>query len=140
MICNTYYPLYVVLGYTSKIHPHLYVPLLGHVQCTVDNKSLPTGYPLPYSLSLFVCLLAHLHNLKNDLADRVIFSRVKWGLSVAWSFSKIIQIQIESPEFFIFTQQPLRAVGVLVSPMVSRWVGGWVGCGKKFVRAVSQKP
>ena len=35
----------------------------------------------------------------------------------------------------IFTPQPLRAVGVLFSPMVSGWVGG----GKKFVRAVSQK-
>ena len=36
----------------------------------------------------------------------------------------------------VFTPQPLRAVGVLFSPMVSRWAGG----GKKFVRAVSQKP
>ena len=33
-----------------------------------------------------------------------------------------------------FTPQPLRAVRVLFSPMVSRWVGG-----KKFVWAVSQK-
>ena len=38
--------------------------------------------------------------------------------------------------FNIFTPQPLRAVGVLFSPMVSGWVGG----GKKFFRAVSQKP
>ena len=36
----------------------------------------------------------------------------------------------------LFTPQPLRAVGVLFSPMVSGWAGG----GKKFVRAVSQKP
>ena len=36
----------------------------------------------------------------------------------------------------IFTPQPLRAVGVLFSPMVSGWAGG----GKEFVRAVSQKP
>ena len=36
----------------------------------------------------------------------------------------------------IFTPQPLRAVGVLFSPMLS----GWAGSGKKFVRAVSQKP
>ena len=36
----------------------------------------------------------------------------------------------------IFTPQPLRAVGVLFSPMVSGWAGG----RKKFVRAVSQKP
>ena len=35
----------------------------------------------------------------------------------------------------IFTPQPLRAVGVLFSPMVSGWAGG-----KMFVRAVSQKP
>ena len=39
-------------------------------------------------------------------------------------------------EFKFFTPQPLRAVGVLFSPMVSGWAGG----GKKFVRAVSQKP
>ena len=36
----------------------------------------------------------------------------------------------------LFTPQPLRAVGVLFSPMVS----GWAGDGKKFVRPVSQKP
>ena len=35
----------------------------------------------------------------------------------------------------IFTLQPSMAVGVLFSPMVSGWAGG-----KKFVRAVSQKP
>ena len=27
----------------------------------------------------------------------------------------------------LFTPQPLRAVGVLFSPMVSRLAGGWVG-------------
>ena len=36
----------------------------------------------------------------------------------------------------VFTPQPLRAVGVLFSPMVSGFAGG----GKKFVRSVSQKP
>ena len=36
---------------------------------------------------------------------------------------------------FLFTPQPLWAVGALFSPMVSGWTGG-----KKFVRAVSQKP
>ena len=36
----------------------------------------------------------------------------------------------------LFTPQPLRAVGVLFSPMVSGWAGG----RKKFDRAVSQKP
>ena len=35
-----------------------------------------------------------------------------------------------------FTPQPLRAVEVLFSFMVSGWVGG----GKKFVWGVSQKP
>ena len=34
------------------------------------------------------------------------------------------------------TPQPLRAVVVLFSPMVSGWAGG----RKKFIRAVSQKP
>ena len=38
---------------------------------------------------------------------------------------------------YLFTPQPLRAVGVLFSPMVSGWVGG----RRKIVcRAVSQKP
>ena len=36
----------------------------------------------------------------------------------------------------LVTPQPIRAVGVLFSPMVSRWAGGT----KKFVPAVSQKP
>ena len=40
----------------------------------------------------------------------------------------------------VFTPEPLRAVGVLISPMVSRWAGSRAGSGKKFVRAVSQKP
>ena len=40
----------------------------------------------------------------------------------------------------VFTPQPLRAVGVLFSPMVSGWAVGRAGSGKKFVRAVSQKP
>ena len=46
--------------------------------------------------------------------------------------------------FPVVTPQPLRDVGVLFSPMVSGWAGGhpggWAGGGKKFVRAVSQKP
>ena len=36
-----------------------------------------------------------------------------------------------------FTPQPLRAVGVLFSPMVSGWMGGR---REKFVPAVSPKP
>ena len=39
-----------------------------------------------------------------------------------------------------FTPQPLRAVRVLFSPMVSGWMGGRADGGVKFVRAVSQKP
>ena len=39
----------------------------------------------------------------------------------------------------LFTPQPLRAVGVLFSPMVSGWVGGWAVGGKKFVRTISRK-
>ena len=38
--------------------------------------------------------------------------------------------------FYIFTPQPLRAVGALFSPMM----GGWAGGGKIFVWAVFQKP
>ena len=36
---------------------------------------------------------------------------------------------------FIFTPQPLRAVRVLSSPMMSGWAGGW----RKFLRVISQK-
>ena len=34
----------------------------------------------------------------------------------------------------VFTPQPLRAVGVLFSPMVCGWAFGQAGGGKKFVR------
>ena len=44
----------------------------------------------------------------------------------------------------VFIPQSLRAVGVLFSSMVSGMGGRvgsrWAGGGKKFVRAVSQKP
>ena len=40
-------------------------------------------------------------------------------------------------DMYIFTPQPLRAVKVLFSPMVSGWAGGW---HEKFVRALSRKP
>ena len=40
----------------------------------------------------------------------------------------------------IFTPQPLRAVGVLFSPLVSGWMGGRAGGGKKIVRSISRKP
>ena len=43
----------------------------------------------------------------------------------------------------LLTPQPIRAVGVFFSPMVSGWAGGhpggWAGGGKKFVWAISQK-
>ena len=74
------------------------------------------------------------------------------------SFSEAVAARIEAPQrrltrsvyeakWTIFTPQPLRAVGVLFSPMVSGWAGGRPGgraggrvAGKEFVRAVSQKP
>ena len=40
----------------------------------------------------------------------------------------------------LFTPHPLKAVGVLFSPLVSGWVGVWLGGRKKFAWAVSQKP
>ena len=40
----------------------------------------------------------------------------------------------------IFTPQPLRAVGVLFSPMVSGWAFWQAFSSKKFVRAIFQKP
>ena len=55
-------------------------------------------------------------------------------------------LQITLFDYSFITPQPIRVVGVLFSPMVSRWVGGRPGGGvggggrKKFVRAVSQKP
>ena len=58
---------------------------------------------------------------------------------------KIVALEfcLISPLLFLFTPQPLRAVGVLFSPMVSGWAGGRAGgraAGKEFNRAVSQKP
>ena len=41
--------------------------------------------------------------------------------------------------FVPYYPQPLRAVRVLFSSMVSGWVVGQGGSGKKFVRAVSKK-
>ena len=59
---------------------------------------------------------------------------------VSGLFAAILQLDQST----IFTPQPLRAVRVLFSPMVSGravgWVCVWVVGGKKFVRAVSQKP
>ena len=66
------------------------------------------------------------------------FGGVLTGFLQYMQYSQVSLIQ-GSCEFElcrIFTPQPLRAVGVLFSPMVS----GWAGSGKKFVRAVSQKP
>ena len=44
-------------------------------------------------------------------------------------------------KIILFTAQPLRAVGVLFSPVVSGWVGGRsverAGGGKKFVRCAT---
>ena len=44
-------------------------------------------------------------------------------------------------KIILFTAQPLRAVGVLFSPVVSGWVGGrsvgWAGGGKMFVRCAT---
>ena len=39
----------------------------------------------------------------------------------------------ENKGSLIFTPQPLRAVGVLFSPMVSGWAGGWVGGRREIV-------
>ena len=41
---------------------------------------------------------------------------------------RLIQHPICTNKYYlvIFTPQPLRAVGVLFSPMVSGWAGGWV--------------
>ena len=46
-----------------------------------------------------------------------------------------LSIMTSESKILIFTPQPLRAVGVLFSPMVSGWAGGrpggWVGGGKR---------
>ena len=47
--------------------------------------------------------------------------------------------RIATTDHFI-SPQPLRAVGVLFSPMVSGWAAGLAGGGKKFVWPVSRKP
>ena len=39
-------------------------------------------------------------------------------------FLKFLGLYVDS-QVSLFTPQPLRAVGVLFSPMVSGWAGGW---------------
>ena len=61
----------------------------------------------------------------------------KWALFEKWCRKNLVDFFTPSVKKVLdfFTPQPLRAVGILFSPMVSGWTGG-----KKFVRAVSQKP
>ena len=66
-----------------------------------------------------------------------IFSKI-WDLYSIWRFFLTYlgichQFEVLRIDFY---PTALKAVGVLFSPMVSGWAGG----GKKFVRAVSQKP
>ena len=42
--------------------------------------------------------------------------------------------QEADPQFLIFTPQPLRAVGVLFSPMVSSWAGGGKSLSGLYLR------
>ena len=59
------------------------------------------------------------------------------------TFVITIPFEIETKDtpssWLVFTPQPLRAIQVLFSPMMSGWVGIWMGYGRKLVRGVSQK-
>ena len=81
------------------------------------------------------------------LRDTLGCLNARWVLILDVEEPKIDKAKLfnsDSKIFVIFTPQPLRAVGVLFSPMVSGWAGGResgrAGAGKWFVRAVSQKP
>ena len=50
-------------------------------------------------------------------------------MSKSLSTSKVLNFEVILSNMLslLFTPQPLRAVGVLFSPMVSGWAGGWAG-------------
>ena len=57
----------------------------------------------------------------------------KLRIILRWVINICYMPQLESVNFsVVFTPQPLRAVGVLFSPMVSGWVGGWAVGGKSL--------
>ena len=48
------------------------------------------------------------------------------ALSLRWiQFASVLRCARSSYIYALFTPQPLRAVRVLFSPMVSGWAGGW---------------
>ena len=66
----------------------------------------------------------HIINKTRNYAGAIEFFKESLLVDTPKSFS------LKLPFHFIFTPQPLRAVGVLFSPMVSGWAGGWAGGGK----------
>ena len=96
------------------------------------------------------CLFLGLKHIKlndevklTDYFNRLPFQafdlKIFFGIRIYFSSTiYFYQTRIQKYVKFImlFTPQPLRAVRVLFSPMVSGWAGG----GKKFVQAVSRKP
>ena len=66
------------------------------------------------------------------------FSQKKYLLTFNYQF---LFIYPRCLSYSFITPHPLRAVGVLFSPMVSRWSVGWGGRQwEKVCLAVSQKP
>ena len=49
------------------------------------------------------------------------------------TFRLSLMSDVQAIKFIIFTPQPLRAFGVLFSPMVSGWAGVWVGRRREIV-------
>ena len=67
-----------------------------------------------------------------------LFGMTEMGL-LDYTNGKVTVMKSMNSVSTIFTPQPLRAVGVLFSPMVSGWAGGWrekvyLGCISKTVR------
>ena len=88
-------------------------------------------------------LFTEMANTVSDMTYSVTMSYLEVVPIVLFSVFHIIMfelIRISYLETINFYPTPLRAVGVLFSPMVSGWADGRAGDGKKFVRAASQKP
>ena len=94
---------------------------LGRLGCSSGHKGC--GFFTPNHCTYF-------HQI-----SRICVSKIKMELIRFWATSDKTAAMAT-----LFTPQPLKAVRVLFSPMVSGWLVGWRGDRKKFVWTVYQKP
>ena len=111
-----------------------------YIQNGANLRNLDQMYGLDGSVVNDKRFLAKITKFAKNIWEPVIENVIILGHLMADASSKRQKIYIFCEICHIFTLQPLRAVGVLFSPMVSGWAVGWAGGGKKFVRAISQKP